>query len=88
MLQHPELSQGGLQLLPAALQLLLQLRVDDAQLLVLQPDVGLLAAHLLDPGVQLSDQTASTQGFLLLFFPGRGVPHGSVLGLLDNLMFV
>lgn len=57
MLQQPQLSQGGLELLPAALQLLLQLRVEAAQLLVLQPYVGLLAAQLLDPGVQLSDQT-------------------------------
>lgn len=39
VLQHPELAQSGVQLLSAALQLLLQLRVEAAQLLVLLPDV-------------------------------------------------
>lgn len=39
VLQHPELAQSGLQLLSATLQLLLQLHVEAAQLLVLLADV-------------------------------------------------
>lgn len=52
-LQHAQLSQGGLQLLSALLHLLLQLRVDAAQVRVVRFGVGLLRAELLDSGLQL-----------------------------------
>lgn len=52
-LQRAELGQRGLQLLFAVLHLLLQPRVDAAQLSVLRLDVRLLGAQLLDSGLQL-----------------------------------
>ncbi|TNN86986.1 hypothetical protein EYF80_002741 [Liparis tanakae] len=56
-LQQAELSQRRLQLLPAALHLLLQLDVEAAQLLVLLLDVRLFAAQLPDSGFQLRTKT-------------------------------
>lgn len=52
-LQQAELSQGGLQLLFALLHLLLELRVDAAELHVVPLGVCLFSAELLDSGLQL-----------------------------------
>lgn len=51
--QQVELTQSSLQLLSAALHLLLQLDVEDPQLLVLFLDLCLVTAQLLDSGLQL-----------------------------------
>ena len=56
-LHHVELTQGQLQLLPAALHLLLQLHVEAPQLLVLLLDVYLFTAQLPDSGLQLRVKT-------------------------------
>lgn len=53
VLQRAELSQSGLQLLFAVLHLLLQLRVEAAELHVVRLDVRLFRAQLLDSGLQL-----------------------------------